>query len=276
MLWGNVLKAIILGIIQGITEWLPISSTGHMILVDEFIKLNESKVFMNMFEVVIQLGSILAVVVLYFHKLNPFSSRKKHEEKQDTWSLWLKVFIAIIPSVIIGLKVDDWLDAHMHKFFSVALLLIIYGIAFIVIERIHKNKSTKINQLKDLTIPVVLAIGFFQVLALIPGTSRSGATILGGIIFGCSRFIAAEFSFFLAVPTMFGASGLKIFKFLIKGNAFTVNQLVILAVGSFVAFIVSVIVIKFLMRYIQTKDFQPFGWYRIVLGIVLIGYVLLS
>ncbi|MDR0614648.1 MAG: undecaprenyl-diphosphate phosphatase [Lactobacillales bacterium] len=276
MLWGNVLKAIILGIIQGITEWLPISSTGHMILVNEFIKLKESKAFMNMFEVVIQLGSILAVVVLYFHKLNPFSPRKKHEEKQDTWSLWIKVFIAIIPSVIIGLKVDDWLDAHMHKFFSVALLLIIYGLAFIVIERIHKNKSAKINQLKDLTIPIVLAIGFFQVLALIPGTSRSGATILGVIIFGCSRFVAAEFSFFLAIPTMFGASGLKIFKFLIKGNAFTANQLVILAVGSFVAFIVSIIVIKFLMHYIQTKDFQPFGWYRIILGIVLIGYVLLG
>jgi len=276
MLWGNVLKAIILGIIQGITEWLPISSTGHMILVDEFIKLKESVVFMNMFEVVIQLGSILAVVVLYFHKLNPFSPRKNNEEKQNTWSLWLKVFIAIIPSVIIGLKVDDWLDTHMHKFFSVALLLIIYGVAFIVIERIHKNKSAKINQLKDLTIPVVLAIGFFQVLALIPGTSRSGATILGAIIFGCSRFVAAEFSFFLAVPTMFGASGLKIFKFLVKGNAFTANQLVILVVGSFVAFIVSIVVIKFLMRYIQTKDFQPFGWYRIILGIVLIGYVLLK
>ncbi|MDR1521241.1 MAG: undecaprenyl-diphosphate phosphatase [Streptococcaceae bacterium] len=276
MLWGNMLKSMILGIIQGITEWLPISSTGHMILVNEFIKLNESTVFMNMFEVVIQLGSIFAVVVLYFRKLNPFSPQKNRKEKQSTWNLWGKVFIAILPSVIIGLKIDDWLDDHMHQFFSVALILIIYGIFFIVIERIYKNKSPKINQLKELTMPTVLAIGFFQVLALIPGTSRLGATILGAILFGCSRFIAAEFSFFLAVPTMFGASSLKIFKFLIKSNTFTTNQLIILAIGSFVAFVVSIVVIKFLMCYIQTKDFQPFGWYRIVLGSVLIGYMLLS
>ncbi|MDR1012800.1 MAG: undecaprenyl-diphosphate phosphatase [Lactobacillales bacterium] len=275
MFWGNVLKAIILGIIQGITEWLPISSTGHMILVDEFIKLNEPKIFMNMFEVVIQLGSILAIVLLYFHKLNPFSPQKSYEEKQEIWSLLIKVFIAILPSVIIGLKVDDWLDAHMHQFFSVALMLIIYGVAFIVIERIYKNKSSKINHLKELTIPIVLAIGFFQVLALIPGTSRSGATILGGILFGCSRYIAAEFSFFLAVPTMFGASGLKIVKFLMKGNTFTANQLMILAAGSIIAFAVSIVVIQFLMRYIQVKDFQAFGWYRIILGSILLGYMFL-
>jgi undecaprenyl-diphosphatase len=275
MLWTNVLKAIILGIIQGVTEWLPISSTGHMILVDEFIKLNESSIFMNMFEVVIQLGSIFAIVILYFHKLNPFSPQKNHEEKQSTWNLWGKVFIAIIPSVIIGFKVDDWLDAHMHKMFSVALMLIIYGVFFIVIERINKNKSPKINQLRELTMPIVLIIGFFQVLAFVPGTSRSGATILGAILFGCSRFIATEFSFFLAVPTMFGASSLKIFKFLIKGNTFTANQLLLLTLGSFVAFIVSIAIIKFLMRYIQNKDFQPFGWYRIALGAVLIGYIAL-
>ena len=271
-MFENTIKAIILGIIEGITEWLPISSTGHLILADEFIKLNASEAFMTMFNVVIQLGAILAVVVLYFNKLNPFALSKSKEERNDTWSLWFKVVVAIIPSVIIGLPLDNWLDEHFHKFLPVAIMLIVYGIAFIIVEKKNKTREPKITNLTDITYRFALMVGMFQVLALIPGTSRSGATILGGIIIGASRFVSAEFSFFLGIPTMFGASLLKVGKFIIDGNTFDMEGIIILFVGTFVSFIVSIIAIKFLMNYIKKNDFTVFGWYRIVLGIILIGY----
>ncbi|EOT28873.1 undecaprenyl-diphosphate phosphatase [Enterococcus saccharolyticus] len=272
MFFENIIKAIILGIIEGITEWLPISSTGHLILADEFIKLNASEAFMTMFNVVIQLGAILAVVVLYFNKLNPFSPSKTTEENRETWSLWFKVIVAIIPSVILGLPLDDWLEENFHSFLPVAIMLIVYGIAFIIVEKRNKTKTPKVTNLTQITYQFALLIGMFQVLALIPGTSRSGATILGGILIGASRFVSAEFSFFLGIPTMFGASLLKIVKFITSGNSFDMNGIVTLLVGTVVSFIVSIIAIKFLMNYIKKNDFTAFGWYRIVLGIILIGY----
>lgn len=271
----NILKAIILGIIEGITEWLPISSTGHLILANEFIKLQESEAFMTMFNVVIQLGAILAVIYLYFNKLNPFSPRKSEIEKKDTWNLWFKVVVAVIPSVIIGLPLDDWLDAHFHKFFPVALMLIIYGIAFIVVEKRNKNVTPKCTDLNKFTYKAALIVGMFQVLSLVPGTSRSGATILGGILIGASRFVATEFSFFMGIPTMIGASGLKIVKFIMHGNSFSFQSTIVLLVGTAVSFIVSVLAIKFLMNYIKKNDFTIFGWYRIILGVILIGYWLI-
>ncbi|BCA85659.1 undecaprenyl-diphosphatase [Enterococcus saigonensis] len=272
----NILKAIILGIIEGITEWLPISSTGHLILANEFIKLQESEAFMTMFNVVIQLGAILAVIYLYFNKLNPFSPSKSAIEKKDTWNLWFKVIVAVIPSVIIGLPLDDWLDAHFHKFFPVALMLIIYGIAFIVVEKRNKNVTPKCTDLNKFTYKAALIVGMFQVLSLVPGTSRSGATILGGILIGASRFVATEFSFFMGIPTMIGASGLKIVKFILHGNSFSFQSTIVLLVGTAVSFIVSVLAIKFLMSYIKKNDFTIFGWYRIVLGVILIGYWLIA
>jgi undecaprenyl-diphosphatase len=270
----DIIKAIILGIIEGVTEWLPISSTGHLILADEFIKMKQSADFMEMFNVVIQLGAILAVVWLYFNKLNPFSPTKTLQEKTDTWQLWFKVVVACIPAMVIGLPLDDFLEAHFHKFVPVAIMLIVYGIAFIVIERWQKDKKPRLSDLNGMTYRAALVIGFFQVLSLIPGTSRSGATILGAIIIGCSRFVATEFSFFLGIPVMFGASGLKILKFLLKGNMFTGMQFLVLLVGCATAFIVSVLAIKFLMNYLKRNDFQVFGWYRIVLGVILIAYAL--
>lgn len=272
----NILKAIILGIIEGITEWLPISSTGHLILANEFIKLQESEAFMTMFNVVIQLGAILAVIYLYFNKLNPFSPSKSEIEKKDTWNLWFKVIVAVIPSVIIGLPLNDWLDAHFHNFFSVALMLIIYGIAFIIVEKRNKTATPKCTDLNKFTYKAALIVGMFQVLSLVPGTSRSGATILGGILIGASRFVAAEFSFFMGIPTMIGASGLKIVKFILNGNSFSFQSTIVLLVGTVVSFIVSVIAIKFLMNYIKKNDFTVFGWYRIILGIILIGYWLIA
>lgn len=272
----NILKAIILGIIEGITEWLPISSTGHLILANEFIKLQESEAFMTMFNVVIQLGAILAVIYLYFNKLNPFSPSKSEIEKKDTWNLWFKVIVAVIPSVIIGLPLDDWLDAQFHNFFSVALMLIIYGIAFIIVEKRNKTATPKCTDLNKFTYKAALIVGMFQVLSLVPGTSRSGATILGGILIGASRFVAAEFSFFMGIPTMIGASGLKIVKFILNGNSFSFQSTIVLLVGTVVSFIVSVIAIKFLMNYIKKNDFTVFGWYRIILGIILIGYWLIA
>jgi undecaprenyl-diphosphatase len=276
MLLSNLWKAIILGIIEGITEWLPISSTGHLILVDEFIKMNLSKDFMEMFNVVIQLGAIMAVVVLYFHKLNPFSPRKNSTEKKETLSLWAKVIVAVAPSVVIGLPLDDWLEAKFHNFFTVSLMLIIYGVAFIIIEKHNRNREPKCSNLNDFTYKAAAIVGFFQVLSLIPGTSRSGATILGAILIGASRFVATEFSFFLGIPTMFGASFLKIGKFIMKGNSFTFDETFILLVGCIVAFIVSIIVIKFLLNYLKRNDFTVFGWYRVVLGVLLISYWLFS
>lgn len=261
----------ILGIIEGITEWLPISSTGHLILADEFIKLDASSQFMSMFNVVIQLGAILAVVVLYFHKLNPFSPSKSTVEK-DTWTLWFKVIVACIPAIIIGLPLDDWLEANFHKFLPVAIVLIVYGIAFIIVEKRNKNKTPRWTSLNDFTYQAALLVGLFQVLALVPGTSRSGATILGSILIGASRFVATEFSFFLGIPVMFGASGLKIVKYLAEGNSFKMEETVVLLVGTFVSFVVSVLAIKFLLSYLKKNDFTAFGWYRIILGIILIGY----
>ena len=266
MLFANLWKAIILGIIEGITEWLPISSTGHLILVDEFIKLDLSKDFMEMFNVVIQLGAIMAVVILYFHKLNPFSPKKNGEEKKDTWILWSKVLVACLPAAVIGLKFDDYLDTHFYNFLTVSIMLIVYGIAFIIIEKRNKNVAPKCTNLKDFTYKAALIVGAFQVLALIPGTSRSGATILGAILIGASRFVA----------TMFGASFLKIFKFLAKGNTFGSEEIIILLTGSIVAFVVSIIAIKFLLNYLKKNDFTVFGWYRVILGAILIGYWLFS
>ena len=272
MFFVNIIKAAILGIIEGITEWLPISSTGHLILADQFIKLDVSTQFMSMFNVVIQLGAILAVVVLYFHKLNPFLPSKTTIEKKDTWTLWFKVVVACIPAIIIGLPLDDWLEEHFHKFLPVAIVLIVYGIAFIIVEKRNKTKTPRWTTLNDFTYQAALLVGLFQVLALVPGTSRSGATILGAILIGASRFVATEFSFFLGIPVMFGASGLKIVKYLAEGNSFKTEETVVLLVGTLVSFIVSVLAIKFLLNYLKKNDFTAFGWYRIILGIILIGY----
>lgn len=263
----EILKAIILGIVQGITEWLPISSTGHMILVDEFIKLNFSDLFVSTFLVVIQFGSILAVVTIYFNKLNPFSRSKTKRQKSETIDLWLKVIIAVIPSGIIGVLFDDKIDALFFNPTTVAIALIVYGIIMILLE--NRHISPKIKTLDDLTVKYALMIGLFQCLALIPGTSRSGSTIIGAILIGTSRFVAAEFSFFLAIPTMLGASALKLLK---AGFAFSGFEWFILLVGSVVAYIVSILAIKFLLDYIRKHDFKAFGYYRIVLGILVLGY----
>lgn len=265
----EILKTIFLGVVEGITEWLPISSTGHMILVNELIKLNVSKEFWDMFLVVIQLGAILAVIVLFFAKLNPFSLSKSVVEKKDTWTLWFKVLVGIIPAAVIGLLLDDWIEAHMNHPYIVAATLIIYGILFIVIENRNKKRVPTIDSFKTMSYKTALTIGAFQVLSLIPGTSRSGSTILGAVLIGTSREIAAEYSFFMAIPVMFGASALKLWKF---GFSFTTNQIVILAVGFIVAFVVSYFVIKFLLQYIRRNDFKAFGYYRIVLGILVILY----
>lgn len=270
------IKAIILGIIEGITEWLPISSTGHLILADEFIKLKQSTEFMNMFNVVIQLGAILAVVVIYFKKLNPFDSSKTPRETQLTWQLWLKVIIACIPAVIIGLPLDDWLDAHFHKFFPIAFMLIIYGFAFIYVEKWAKTRPDTLTNLDRMSYRFAFYIGLIQVLSLMPGTSRSGVTILGAIILGASRFVATEFTFFLGIPVMFGASLLKIVKFMFSGVGFSLSQFAILMVASVTAFLVSIVVIKFLMDYIKKHDFTFFGKYRIVLGAILLVYAGIS
>lgn len=265
----ELLKVIFLGIVEGITEWLPISSTGHMILVEEFIQLNASAAFKEMFFVVIQLGAIMAVVLLYFNKLNPFSTKKSKQEKLNTINIWIKVIVGVIPAGILGVLFDDWLNEHFYNYWTVAIMLIVYGILFIFIENRNKGKFTKINSFDDLSYTTALGIGIFQVLALIPGTSRSGATILGGILLGTSRHIAAEYSFFLSIPIMFGASALKLAKF---GLNFTGMEITILLTGMAVAFVVSIISIRFLLVYIKNNSFKVFGWYRIVLGILLIGY----
>lgn len=263
----ELLKVIVIGIIQGITEWLPISSTGHMILAEELLKLNVSDEFMEMFRVVIQFGSILAVVVLYFKKLNPFALSKSKAEKRDTWTLWFKVLVGIIPAGVVGVLLDDWLDEHLYNYVTVAAALIVYGILFIIIEKRNKNRSLPTKTLSELTYKKALAIGAFQMLSLIPGTSRSGSTIIGASILGCERPVAAEFSFFMAIPVMLGASLLKLVKF---GFDFTSTELVVMAVGVVTAFVVSVAAIKFLMDYIRKRDFSVFGWYRIVLGIIVL------
>ena len=276
----ELLKAILFGIVEGVTEWLPVSSTGHLILLNEFVNLQVSDEFRSMFDVVIQLGAILAVIVLFFHKLNPFSPKKTGAEKKQTWDLWFKVLVAIIPSGIMGVLFDDWMDAHLHNGVVVAIALIAYGIAFILVERRNETRlSGKYQGIQDVYsigyVPALL-IGLFQVLSLIPGTSRSGSTILGGILIGVGRSAAAEFSFFMAIPTMVGASGIKGLKFLMSGVTATGSEIMILIVGCVVSFIVSLLVIKGLMEYVRKHSFASFGVYRIVLGLVVLLYFLIK
>ena len=298
----EALKAFLIGIVEGITEWLPISSTGHMILVDEFVKLQVSDEFLALFLVVIQLGAIMAVLILYFHKLNPFSPKKTSVQKKSTWRLWGMVAIGCIPAAIIGLAFDDWVNEHFYNKVTVAAMLIVYGVAFIVLERRNRRRLReaeaalaaprgrharqsygdvadeaeaqlfKITDVDEIDWKTALKIGCFQVLAIIPGTSRSGATIIGGMLSGCSRTAAAEFTFFLAIPIMFGWGLVKCLKFFAAGLVMTMTEVVVLAVGIVTAFVMSVIAIKFLMGYIKKNDFTVFGWYRIVVGVLVLGY----
>ena len=272
----EILKAVLFGIIEGITEWLPISSTGHLILLEEIVALKVSDAFYEMFQVVIQLGAILAVVLLFFNKLNPFSPKKKAKQKMMTWSLWFKVIIAVLPSAVIGLLLDDWLDEHLYNYIVVALTLVIYGIAFLLVEQKNKDLKPKVGSVYAIDMRTALFIGCFQCLALIPGTSRSGATILGAIFLGVSRSAASEFSFFLAIPTMLGASALKVLKFMLDGTAITGNELLILLVGCVVAFLVSLAAINGLMQYVKKNNFAIFGQYRIALGILILVYFLIQ
>lgn len=307
-----------MGLVEGITEWLPVSSTGHMILVDEFVKMNVSETFWNMFLVVIQLGAILAVCVLFFHELNPFSPSKGKEGRRDTWVLWGKIVLGCIPAAAIGLPLNDWMEEHFYNAPVVALALIVYGVLFIVIENWRANRRDQaalagsfgsravvaggrpagahfaapaataaaddddsldfgsITTLEDLSWKTALGIGCFQVLSLIPGTSRSGSTIIGGLILGCSRTVVAQFTFYLAIPVMVGASGLRLVKYFLKGNAFSGPEAAILITGCIVAFVVSLAAIRFLMGFVKKHDFKPFGWYRIVLGVAVIAYFALA
>ena len=263
----DFIKVVILGIVEGITEWLPVSSTGHLILVGSVLKPGLSDAFMEMFDVVIQLGAIMAVVVLYFHKLNPFSPRKSERQKMLTWQMWIKVAIASVPAAIVGLLFNDYLDAIFYKPVPVAIMLIVYGVLFIIIEDKHRGKQPKVTRSSQLTLKMLLWIGVFQMLALIPGTSRSGATIVGALLIGVSRETAAEFTFFLAIPVMFGASLLKLLKF---GFAFSAAEFGFLMLGCIVSFGVSIFAIKFLMGYIKQHDFKVFGYYRIALGVLIL------
>ena len=270
----ELLKTILIGIVQGITEWLPVSSTGHMILLDELIHLNVSEAFMELFRVVIQLGSILAVLVLYFHKLNPFAPSKTQIEKKDTWTLWFKVVVAVIPSAVIGLLLDDWFDAHFYNYITVAVTLVVYGVVFLFLDRLGAGKKM-VEKTQDITWRTAFLVGCFQVLSIIPGTSRSGSTIIGAMLMGLSRPVAAEFSFFMAIPTMLGASGLKAVKFLLDGASMTGAEGGILLCGCAVAFIVSLLSIRALMNYVRNHSFKAFGVYRIVLGAVVLMWYLL-
>ena len=267
----EMLKAILFGIVEGVTEWLPVSSTGHLILLDELVALNVSPEFKSMFDVVIQLGAILAVVVLYFHKLNPFSPGKSGEEKKQTWSLWAKVILAIIPSGLVGVLFDDWMDAHLHTSTVVAAMLILYGVAFILVEKAYQGRLT-IQNVNQIDYKTALGIGLFQCLSLIPGTSRSGSTILGGILLGAGRAAAAEFSFFMAIPTMLGASAIKLLKFFLSGVGFAGGEVAVLLIGCIVSFLVSLMVIRGLMSYVRQHSFSVFGVYRIALGILVLAY----
>ncbi len=271
----EILKAILFGIVEGITEWLPISSTGHIILLNEFLKLDVSPEFWELFEVVIQLGAILAVVVLFFSDLNPFPTKKTSREGRAIRSLWLKIIVAVIPSAIVGSLLDDWFNEHFYNYLVVAVALIAYGIAFILIEKLKKSEKNKIVSVDSITYREALLIGVFQILAIIPGTSRSGSTILGGMLFGLSRTAAAEFSFFLAIPTMLGASMLKSIIFFSSDVSFNALEWLLLAIGCAVAFLVSLAVIKYLMDYVKRHSFSVFGIYRIILGAVVIVYFLI-
>ena len=268
----ELLKVIFLGIVEGITEWLPVSSTGHMILVDEFIKLDMTPAFMEMFFVVIQLGAIMAVVCLFWDKLFPFEFKGGFRVKADTMNLWFKIAVACVPAAIIGLLFDDIIDQYLFNPTTVALMLIIYGVLFIVIENRNRGRRPVVNDLSQITYKFALMVGIFQLLALVPGTSRSGATIVGAILIGASRYVASEFTFFLAIPVMLGASLLKIVKF---GLVFTASEAIVLGTGTLVAFFVSILAIKFLMGYIKKNDFKVFGWYRIILGIIVLAYFFL-
>ena len=299
----ELLKSAFMGLVEGITEWLPISSTGHMILVDEFVKMNVTETFWNMFLVVIQLGAILAVCVLFFHELNPFAPSKGAEGRRDTWKLWGKIVLGCIPAAAIGLPLNDWMEEHFYNAPVVALALIVYGVFFIIIENWRANRRVEgalvnarpagdhfaapaleldeddcdfgsITTLEDLSWKTALGIGCFQVLSLVPGTSRSGSTIIGGLLLGCTRSVASKFTFFLAIPVMFGASALKLVKYFVKGGTFGANELAILGVGCVVAFVVSLAAIKWLMGFVRKHDFKCFGVYRIVLGAIVLLYFL--
>lgn len=269
----EILKIILIGIVEGITEWLPVSSTGHMLLLDELVSLNATEEFKEMFFVVIQLGAILAVVVMFWNKMFPFAFKEKPTVKKDVLWMWVKVAVACIPSAVLGLLLDDFLEEHFGHAFSIAVMLIAYGVAFILVERINKKRTPKTEKLADITFKTAILIGLFQVLSMIPGTSRSGATIIGALIIGVSRTAAAEFTFFLALPTMLGASALKIVK---HGIVFTGAEVTALLIGCAVAFAVSVVAIKFLMDFVKRHDFSAFGWYRIVLGIVVVVWFLIA
>lgn len=283
----EILKAILFGIVEGITEWLPVSSTGHLILLNEFIKLDVSEAFYEMFQVVIQLGAILAVIVLFFHKLNPFSPKKDRKQKKKTWTLWFKVVAAVIPSAVLGVLFDDWMEAHLYNQSAlisignvgvsvatvvVSMALIVYGVAFILVEKKNAGHAPKVKNVNELSYRDAVLIGVFQCLSLVPGTSRSGSTILGGILLGVGRATAAEFSFFLAIPTMAGASALKLLKFIVSGVGITVPEIAILVVGCAVAFLVSLYAIKGLMKYVRSHSFSAFGVYRIALGALVLLY----
>ena len=288
----EILKAILFGIVEGVTEWLPVSSTGHLNLLEEFVKLKVSDEFMSMFNVVIQLGAILAVIVLFFRKLNPFDTRKDAAAKKQTWTLWARVIAAIIPSGVVGVLLDDWMDAHLHNGIVVSIALIAYGIAFILVERRNNrgryqkiagkdgptvifSRPNAISDVHDIDYKTALLIGVFQCLSLVPGTSRSGSTILGAILIGVGRSAGAEFSFFMAIPTMLGASAIKGLKFILSGVAVTGTEIGVLVVGSVVSFIVSMLVIKGLMEYVRKHSFSAFGVYRIILGIIVLAYFLI-
>ena len=296
----ELVKAAVYGVVEGVTEWLPISSTGHMLLLNQFLAMDVSEDFWNMFLVVIQLGAILAVCVMFFHRLNPFSPSKSAGEKRDTWSLWGKTIVACIPAAAIGIPIDDWMEANLGSPFVIAAALVVYGVAFIVIETVRERRAAslassgrhfsahdlgdaptrseladagaRVRTLEALDWRTAIGIGLFQVLSIVPGTSRSGSTIIGGLLLGCSRTVVAEFTFFLAIPVMFGASGLRLVKYFLAGNALSGTEAAVLGVGCVVAFLVSLAVIRFLMAFVRRHDFKPFGWYRIVLGVAVVAW----
>ncbi|MDO5119062.1 MAG: undecaprenyl-diphosphate phosphatase [Coriobacteriales bacterium] len=296
----ELIKAALYGLVEGITEWLPISSTGHLLLLDQFVKLDVSADFWDMFLVVIQLGAILAVCVLFFRQLNPFSPSKNSYERRQTWTLWGKIIVACLPAALVGIPLDDWMEEHLGSPFVIAVALIVYGVAFIVIENAREARSAqlsaqqargkhfktgsatdgegssdpsaRVRTIEELDWGTAIGIGLFQVLSLVPGTSRSGSTIIGGLLLGCARTVAAEFTFYLAIPVMFGASALRLVKYFLKGNSFVASEFLLLGVGSGVAFVVSLLAINFLMGFVRKHNFKPFGWYRIVLGIVVLVY----
>lgn len=309
----ELVKAAVFGVVEGVTEWLPISSTGHMLLLDQFLTMNVSEDFWNMFLVVIQLGAILAVCVMFFHRLNPFSPSKTASEKRETWTLWAKTIVACLPAAVIGIPLNDWMEEHLGSPFIIAAALIVYGVAFIVIETVRERRvrnllaegrpravqrggkhfaaassaepptlseladaDARVKTLEELDWKTAIGIGVFQVLSIVPGTSRSGSTIIGGLILGCSRTAVAEFTFFLAIPVMFGASGLRLVKYFLAGNVPTAMEAAVLGVGCLVAFLVSLLVIRFLMGFVRRHDFKPFGWYRIVLGVAVIAWFALT